>query len=304
MRQSSDELKALTEADQKDRAAGMTSVNGKTVFKPFTPEQAVQMRTNDRKRRARVREMLERNLLQTGEDFDRAALIFQHGETPDDYLTAHELALIAFRMHKFSSLFALSEDRFLQSVGKVQRFGSQYAPSKNGKGYVLEAVEEGERTSVTDGLRLDWMVPPLGLTRREGANAIKIALPQMVKRLNHVFASKVQILKQQSAGKYKPYEMQDKVNPDRSKEALGLYRADKLQTARDYARVAEQVATLQEPNAALLAHELASVAFVRGEDKAGVLAASCLDRYLQSVGQPVRYLPNGRASRTVRERLI
>jgi hypothetical protein len=46
----------------------------------------------DAARRKRVREIIKDAALRTGEDFERAACVFQHGETPEDILMAHVLA--------------------------------------------------------------------------------------------------------------------------------------------------------------------------------------------------------------------
>jgi hypothetical protein len=46
-------------------------------------------------RRAEVRKLLEEGKLTSGEDFSDAALIFQHGQTPEEFLFAHVLAVEA-----------------------------------------------------------------------------------------------------------------------------------------------------------------------------------------------------------------
>lgn len=46
-------------------------------------------------RRAEIRKLLEEGKIISGEDFSDAALIFQHRQTPDDFLFAHILAVDA-----------------------------------------------------------------------------------------------------------------------------------------------------------------------------------------------------------------
>lgn len=46
-------------------------------------------------RRAEVRELLEKGKIISGEDFSDTALIFEHGQTADDFLFAHVLAVEA-----------------------------------------------------------------------------------------------------------------------------------------------------------------------------------------------------------------
>src|ERR1700733_5868871 len=46
-------------------------------------------------RRAEIRKLLAEGKITSGEDFSDAALIFQHGQTPDEFLFAHVLAVEA-----------------------------------------------------------------------------------------------------------------------------------------------------------------------------------------------------------------
>src|SRR5215467_9206634 len=70
--------------DQKDRKQdpqGMTEEQQGTWW--------AGVRQRDAQRRTRALELLRQNLLTTGQDFEDAAFIFQHGEQADDYLLAH-----------------------------------------------------------------------------------------------------------------------------------------------------------------------------------------------------------------------
>ncbi len=82
------------------------------------------------KRRRIVSAMLEKGQVRTAEDLHDAALLFQHGESANDYLLAHILAVEAVIKGDDKSKFlaAATLDRYLQSINKPQVFGTQYAP--------------------------------------------------------------------------------------------------------------------------------------------------------------------------------
>ena len=82
---------------------------------------------NDRVRLARTKEMIEQGLLHTGRDYKQAAFILQHGSTPNDYLMAHSLAVVAISKGEPTALWIASAslDRFLWSKNLPQVFGTQ-----------------------------------------------------------------------------------------------------------------------------------------------------------------------------------
>ncbi|WP_260703085.1 hypothetical protein [Edaphobacter flagellatus] len=84
-------------------------------------------------RRLEIRGMLAKGEIDTAQDFHDAAYIFQHGETADDYLLAHVLAIEAIVKGDDSSkwIAAATLDRYLQSTGKPQVFGTQYSADPN-----------------------------------------------------------------------------------------------------------------------------------------------------------------------------
>lgn len=83
-------------------------------------------------RRAEVRTLLAQGKLITGEDFSDAALIFQHGRTPEDFLFAHVLAVEGLIRGGSTDkwIAAATLDRYLQSVNQPQVFGTQYTGDK------------------------------------------------------------------------------------------------------------------------------------------------------------------------------
>lgn len=83
-------------------------------------------------RRAEVRKLIEERKITSGEDFSDAALIFQHGQTPEDFLFAHVLAVEGLirggSADKWPAVATL--DRYLQGLNQPQIFGTQYSGDK------------------------------------------------------------------------------------------------------------------------------------------------------------------------------
>ena len=83
-------------------------------------------------RRAEIRQLLAEGKLISGEDFSDAALIFQHGEKPEDFLFAHVLAVegLIRGVSADTWIAAATLDRYLQAVNQPQIFGTQYPADK------------------------------------------------------------------------------------------------------------------------------------------------------------------------------
>jgi hypothetical protein len=112
----------------------------------------------DRKRRLRTQVLLDQGRLRSGDDFYHAAFVFQHGEEPSDYLKAHALAVIAVARGKPSATWiaAATFDRYLQSMGQPQVYGTQFS-NRGGKW----TQEPYRRDLISDALRAASRVPPL-----------------------------------------------------------------------------------------------------------------------------------------------
>ncbi len=104
----------------------------------------------DKHHRQRVRKLLDRGALHSAPDFARAAFVFQHGETPDDYLLAHTLAIVAMALgDRNSSWIATATlDRYLQAIKQPQIYGTQMPP-----GTLNRPKEPYNRELVPDDLR-------------------------------------------------------------------------------------------------------------------------------------------------------
>jgi len=113
----------------------------------------------DEARLARVKELYQGGAIQKGMDCYYAAMILQHSTETEDYLLAHELCVAAISMgvNEAKWLAAASEDRYLLSIGRPQRFGTQYRGDGPGGAWQLCEVASG----LVDALRLTFNVPPL-----------------------------------------------------------------------------------------------------------------------------------------------
>jgi hypothetical protein len=123
-------------------------------------------------RRAEIRKLLEEGQITSGEDFSDAALIFQHGQTPDEFLFAHVLAVEALMRGGSADkwIAAATLDRYLHAVNQPQVFGTQYPGDKSvgntPKPQVDPRVMNIQRTQqpydaklIPDSVRQDFCVP-------------------------------------------------------------------------------------------------------------------------------------------------
>jgi hypothetical protein len=142
------ELKALCDEDQADRLPE----KGKAIDEDLS-------RAHDARHLARVKAIYLDGKINTASDYYRAGLVLQHGPAPEDCLMAHEFAIVAVRKGYAGNaawLVAASEDRFLQRIGRKQRFGTQLAEEP--------IVVDG---SVTDRLRVEFSVPSLAVEQEQ-----------------------------------------------------------------------------------------------------------------------------------------
>lgn len=88
----------------------------------------VKLSKEDEQRRQDLHRMLDTGEVRSGNDFFHAAMIFQHGQNPDDYLLAHVLAMDAVAQGNKQArwLSAATLDRYLLSIWQPQIFGTQF----------------------------------------------------------------------------------------------------------------------------------------------------------------------------------
>jgi hypothetical protein len=146
--ESNPEMQRIYDEDQKPRQpANMSHADWATINK------------QDEDRRVRVRDLLARNALHSGKDFEQAAFIFQHGLTSGDYLFAHTLAMIAVARGDAAALWIATAtlDRYLKAVNQPQIYGTQFNKSKD----TPWTQEPYNRTLIPDELRRQLGVPSL-----------------------------------------------------------------------------------------------------------------------------------------------
>lgn len=138
------DMKRIVDADQADRKDGLHS------------DWSV-VRKADEARRQATATLLREGKLRTGQDFDSAALVFQHGSVPDDYLLAHALAVVAISKGQRGSVWisAATLDRYLQSIHQQQVFGTQFSTLDKQP----STQEPYNRTLISDVLRGQLGVP-------------------------------------------------------------------------------------------------------------------------------------------------
>ncbi|HEY5800768.1 MAG TPA: hypothetical protein VIT92_11135 [Burkholderiaceae bacterium] len=142
------ELADIYNADQGDRRAG------KIDWAVVTPR--------DQQRQARVRELAASGALKTSADFHHAAMVYQHGSTPEFYKQAQLWAQRAVELDAGNDgarwLAAAAEDRYLINTGKPQIWGTQYTKPHPAKEWTMEPFD---RQAKTDAERIAQKVQTL-----------------------------------------------------------------------------------------------------------------------------------------------
>jgi hypothetical protein len=143
--ESNPEMQQIFSEDQKDREPSSNEINWLVVDKA------------DAARRIVTSKLLNAGKLHTGEDFERAAFVFQHGDTPDDYLLAHTLAVVAVTRGQSSAIWiaAATLDRYLDSIHQPQIYGTQFHTKPNEQ----TTQEPYNRSLISDAVRRQLGVP-------------------------------------------------------------------------------------------------------------------------------------------------
>ena len=111
----------------------------------------------DSQRRLNVLGFLHSSQALSARDFVYSAYIFQHGDCPEHFLFANKLAQLALNANDPEArwIYAATLDRYLMSLGKLQKFGTQY--TLVGSELVLYPVDP----ATTDEERAQYNVPAL-----------------------------------------------------------------------------------------------------------------------------------------------
>jgi tetratricopeptide (TPR) repeat protein len=139
----------------------------------------------DRLRRARVTEMLDSNLVQTSNDYQNAAMVFQHGGDSASYKMAVELMQKAIELDSTTNkwLLAAATDRYLLSIDKPQIYGTQYQKFGEDEPWQLGEIDT---TQITDAQRIEYGVETLAEQREKVKRMNKKKLSQLFSESNNV----------------------------------------------------------------------------------------------------------------------
>jgi hypothetical protein len=140
-----------------------------------TPEYTA-MRERDTQRRLRAAAILATLTTPEAADLYHAALLFQHGDEPEDAWRAYGLAREATERgdERARWLTAAAYDRWLVYQGKPQKYGTQYV--HDGLRHRLWDVDP----ATTDIERAAWSVPPLAEQLLKAEEATRIDPPQPI----------------------------------------------------------------------------------------------------------------------------
>lgn len=143
-------------ADQWDR--GMDMFSGRPA-RAATPDwNAIAAR--DKKRQATVRALASKGELKSGRDYQFAALIFQHAESPADVRLAHVFAVTAALKGQPQAkwLAAAALDRYLWHTNQPQVFGTQFKKIGDDGTWTMDPYD---REDISDSVRAEWCVVSL-----------------------------------------------------------------------------------------------------------------------------------------------
>ena len=140
------EMKAIFDADQAPRKSTVTPMDWSAIG------------AQDRARQTRTRQLLASGALKTGDDYYHAAMVFQHGNAADDHLLAHALSVAAAARGRGNAawLAAATLDRYLQTIGRPQIYGTQYETPQPPEEMTQEPYN---RALIPDALRTALNVP-------------------------------------------------------------------------------------------------------------------------------------------------
>ena len=121
---------SLYQNDQRDRRR----VFGASGIK-FAPQSLIrELISHDEQRRKQLHDYLKRHALKTGQDYYYAAMLLQHGNNKKHYRKAYSFAKTSSRMGYKPAfwLTAATFDRYLKSLGRHQKYGTQFYIGRDG----------------------------------------------------------------------------------------------------------------------------------------------------------------------------
>lgn len=222
-------------------------------------------------RRDRVMEIVEAGMLAGLQDWDRAALLLQHGQSADDFLLAHILAIPGGIADTPFGRFlcAATLDRFLHTTGRAQIFTTQSGAADPSVYAPVEPFDDSMSQSVRTRFRLE---PVRGKPAVE-AKTKKASARELPK----LFESS----RKSPAGEETPEWLE---------RTRALVLAGTLESAKDFGTAARILLASSSSDDLLSAHVLAlCAAFEARSPESRVLCAETLDRFLLSIGKKQRF---------------
>ncbi len=146
------EIHLLFEGDQRDRREGLQKADMAAYL------------SHEKDRAARAHEIYEAykvgDAVLTPRECAELAMIFHHRDNAEDYYVAYELAKTAVENgeHDVRWLQAAAEDRYLLSIGKRQKWGTQFR-KENGKWAYDGVLAPDAESGITDEMRAGMNVP-------------------------------------------------------------------------------------------------------------------------------------------------
>lgn len=125
-----------------------------------------QLNEQDASRRERVLVILKQGDIRSAKDYFHAAMIFQHGNTPDQIRLAHSFATIAASLDpslpNANWLKAATWDRLLLNFDQPQWYGTQFVRDADGN-LTLYKIQTD---IISDEQRAAWSVPSVSESLR------------------------------------------------------------------------------------------------------------------------------------------
>ncbi len=127
-------LKQLFDEDQSDRPDSPEFLQQLQTDRAFAEKFLSDLRLKDQKRRERALAIIASALHLTAEDYHHLSYLFQHGETPEDYVRAfmYSIQAVAQGLEPHISLVPHSFDRYAVNTSHPQRYGTQSGVSSDG----------------------------------------------------------------------------------------------------------------------------------------------------------------------------
>lgn len=146
--QRSAELQQIRKADQSDRA---WQVKGEQP----TQKTLEKMGKNDLVRRKRVGEIFGEGCFKSATDYEAAFIVYQHGNTPDQYFQAFiwSKQALALGSSHIKGEIAMALDRYLVSIEHKQLFGTQASQPTLGGCWCVQPIEDSFPQTLRDEYR-------------------------------------------------------------------------------------------------------------------------------------------------------